>query len=195
MSGRPRTECRHLFAQYTAELLCSPLEADHKAASDLLQDWLSANGRIFTELTAKLAHYQQLPWKLLSLAHHLPEERVLGARQCLLLWERQGPGCLHRQSRRFLDPSFQHDVADPTDKSLRQCVEQMAAGIEVTDPCFLSWLSRFAFIRVAERRIEGVHAQITHVIKRARHAETPYISCELRFPDFWSIMLSDPPVP
>ena len=177
------------------ELVTSPLESDHALAQSIFQDWSRAKGRMITELVTKLAHWQQLPWKLIHMAHERPGESMLAAQQCLALWARGGPGTKHRQSRRFLDP---HWSGGPSDPSLLCYVKQLASGKPLTDPDMTplqSMLGRFRLIRVVERRVEGIHAQVTHCVKRARRASVAYISVELRFKDFWKFISSHPGVP
>lgn len=176
------------------ELITSPLESDHSMAQSLFMDWSRARGRMFTELCAKLAHWQQLPWKLLGLAHHRPEEARRTAKQCLFLWQRGGLGTRHRQSRRFLDPGYNNG---PNDPALYPLVKMVAEGAPIQSPLMdpmISWLGRFRLLRVAERRVEGIHSQVTHCIKRARRASTAYISIELRFKDFWNFIARNPGV-
>ena len=94
--------CAHAeFLRYTAELSVSSKKSDRAECQQLYVDWNKARCRIWMETIAKLSHYQQLPYKLLQLAHHDPYQRVLAAQCCLLLWKQGGVGCKHRQSRRF----------------------------------------------------------------------------------------------
>ena len=171
------------------------MESDHTLAQSIFLDWSRAKGRMLTELVTKLAHWQQLPWKLIHMAHERAGEPARAAQQCLKLWARGGPGANHRQSRRFLDPDW---MGGPSDPSLLPYVTLPAQGKPLSDPemtPLLSWLSRFRLIRVAERRVEGIHAQITHCFKRARRASMAYISVELRLKDFWKYISSNPGVP
>ena len=71
------------FMQCTVELLTSANESDHREAQALFQDWTSARGRLLTEITAKVSYFQQLPWKLLQLAHPDHSTAMLGAQQCV----------------------------------------------------------------------------------------------------------------
>lgn len=176
----------------TVELWTSASKKDREEAKQLFDDWGKARARIITELTSKLACYSQLPWRLLSLAHHDKTVASHGATICLQLWERGGVGCLHQQSRRFLDPQYPGTASDP---SLRALVVEMSKGHALSEDRFLPlrmWLSRFQTIRVAERTIEGTHAVVTRTLKRAPGAQLGYISTELRFKMFWESLCSRP---
>lgn len=161
----------------------------------MISEVQKARCRLWCELVGKLSYFQQLPHKLLQLAHADPLQVVIGARCCLQLWDLQGVGCRHRQSRRFLDPCWDGGESDP---SLRGLVIRLARGESMfSSPDFaplLMWVSRFAGIRLAERSVEGVHAIVTRTLKRAPHAAIPYISIELRFKTFWTMIIHDPPV-
>ena len=128
------------------ELALSPHERDRKEGQALFADWQRARSRMYTELVAKLSHYQQLPYKLLQLGHHKPEQVTLAAQTCLKLWEIGGPGCKHRQSRRFLDPTFEADGASPGDPSLLPLVKRLASGESMlSSPDFdplIRWVAR-----------------------------------------------------
>ena len=90
-----------------SELTQSPLEDDHKASQKLHEDFQSAQGRIWSELVAKLSYFHQLPWKLLHMSHHDAREQMIGAQECLKLWEEgNASGKWHTQSKRFLDPKL-----------------------------------------------------------------------------------------
>ena len=105
-----------------------------------------------------------------------------------------GLGTRHRQSRRFLDPGYNNG---PNDPALYPLVKMVAEGAPIQSPLMdpmISWLGRFRLLRVAERRVEGIHSQVTHCIKRARRASTAYISIELRFKDFWNFIARNPGV-
>lgn len=171
--------CAHAeFLRYTAELSVSSKKSDRAECQQLYVDWNKARCRIWMETIAKLSHYQQLPYKLLQLAHHDPYQRVLAAQCCLLLWKQGGVGCKHRQSRRFLDPAWQGGEGDP---SLLPLVQRIARGEDMLSSHdfspLIDWVSRFACIRLAERSVEGVHSMMTR-----------------RFEGFWTYLCNDPPV-
>ena len=195
-SSKQRKSSRIDFMGYTAELATSPNPSDQKEAHELFLDWNRARSRMWSELVSKMVHYQQLPYKLLQLAHLDHLKAVAGAQICLALWERGGFGCKHRQSRRFLDPTWSGSSQDP---SLRPLVIRLAQGEQLTDSSdfqpMIHWLSRFSCIRLAERSVESIHSLVTKMIKRAPHAAPPYISVELRFKSFWTTIVRDPPVP
>ena len=184
------------FATITIDLATSARNKDRNDFQSIAADWQRARNRMWTELVSKLAYFQQLPHKLLQLGHADPYEVVLGAKACLHLWQLGGPGCHHRQSRRFLDPSYDGGESDPP---LRSLVERLSRGESMLGSAdfqpLVRWVARFCCIRVAERSVEGVHAIVTRTYKRAPHAAIPYISIELRFRDFWDAMATDPPVP
>ena len=176
------------------ELWTSSVKKDREEAQALHRDWQDAQARIMTEMTAKLAHYSQLPWKLLGLAHHHPGPAAAAAQACLQLWEQQGVGCKHRQSRRFLDPLYPGTSSDP---GLRKYVQRMAAGENIMEDEFIPlrrWLCKFSTIKLAERTVEGYHSIITKIMKRAPASGIGYISTELRFPAVWERLSSDPQV-
>lgn len=178
--------------QFTAELMVTPFDEDKRDAQKLYQDWRSARGRILAEITPKLSYWQQLPWKLLQLAHHDSCQAMVGAQICLKLWSQGGLGNKHRQSRRFLDPEFQGDAHGPP---LRSLVEKMAAGADIRQPEFqplVCWLSRFSCIKLVERSVEGTHAVVTRATRRAPAASTAYMSVELRFISFWESLAHKP---
>lgn len=188
--------CAHAeFLRYTAELSVSSKKSDRAECQQLYVDWNKARCRIWMETIAKLSHYQQLPYKLLQLAHHDPYQRVLAAQCCLLLWKQGGVGCKHRQSRRFLDPAWQGGEGDP---SLLPLVQRIARGEDMLSSHdfspLIDWVSRFACIRLAERSVEGVHSMMTRILKRGPASSIPYISVELRFEGFWTYLCNDPPV-
>ena len=165
------------------------MESHKTAARELFEDWEAARGRIITEISAKLAHYAQLPWHLLGLAHHEEHKAVKAAQRCLRLWEQGGPQCSHRQSQRFLSPTFEG--------GLRQYVDRMAKGESIAGPEFKPlrlWLSRFQCIKLVERTVEGTHALTTRALKRAPAAGMGYLSIELRFASFWQRVSVDPGV-
>ncbi len=183
-------------AAVTHELAVSQKLADRQKCKTLLDDWNSARNRMWTELVVKLAYWQQLPWKIFQLAHTDPLQVIQGAKQCLALWDLQGSGCLHQQSRRFLSPDWDGGAEDP---GLRGLVIRLSKGeplLGSTDfkPMIL-WLSRFACVRLAERSVESIHSVITRTYKRAPSAALPYISIELRFREFWESIVRNPAVP
>ena len=173
----------------------STVPKEQREAQLLHLEWQRGRARMWTELIAKFAHYQQLPYKLLQLAHHDSMQVVVGAQCCLLLWKQQGAGCSHRQTRRFLDPSFD---GGPHDPSLQPLVQRLAQGEHLfSSQDFLpiiKWLSRFQCVRLAERPVEGVHSHLTRTLRRAPHGDIPYLSVEVRFAGFWSCMIHDPQV-
>lgn len=191
----PRNNSQSLFLEYTVELWTSANEQHKAAARTLYNDWQTAKARVLTELTAKLAHYEQLPWKLLALAHHDRHKATQAAQTCLNLWEAGGVQCAHRQCHRFLSPEFRGTASDP---ALRRLVEQMASGADIAGPEFQPlrwWLARFQTIKLVERSVEGVHAIITRSLKRAPAAGVGYLSVELRFHSFWASLSRNPAVP
>lgn len=180
--------------QFTVDLWTSPLKADRECARHLFDDWCRARSRVLTEIVAKVSYFQQLPWKLLQLAHHDPDVAADGARSCLKLWEQQDRDLAHLQTLRFLDPDF---VGSPEDPPLRQLVQRMAMREDISSADFRPlrrWLCRFRCIRLVERSVEGVHAIVTRTMKRAPAATLPYISIELRFRSFWESIASNPMV-
>ena len=183
------------FMGHTAELMMSSDRNDQQEAQSLFIDWQRGRSRMWAEAVSKFTHYQQLPHKLLQLAHPSAAKAAAGAKACLYLWQQGGPGCLHRQSRRFLDPSWPSSVSDP---SLRELVIRVANGEQVTSSedfhPLIKWISRFSTIRLAERSVESIHSLTTKMLKRAPHAALPYISLELRFKSFWSTILQQPSV-
>ena len=173
-----------------SELTQSPLEDDHKASQKLHEDFQSAQGRIWSELVTKLSYFHQLPWKLLHMSHHDAREQMIGAQECLKLWEEgNASGKWHTQSKRFLDPKFPG--------GFRHLVAKLASGHDLCDDSMQplrSYLSRMSCIRLAERSVEGIHSVVTRVYKRAPHASIPYISVELRFRSFWESVSHNPAV-
>lgn len=182
------------FLEFSAELWTSPVEKHKAAAKDLFLDWETAKGKILTEMTAKLAHFSQLPWKLLGLAHHDRHKAAHAAQECLALWKQGGVQCRHRQCQRFLNPDYPESDSDP---ALRSLVDRMATGESIEGPDFVPlrrWLCRFQTIRLAERTVEGTHAVVTRSLKRAPAASLGYLSIELRFRSFWQELSKDPSV-
>ena len=181
-----------MFLQFTMELVTSHVQTEQEYALELYNDWCRARGRLITEMTAKVAYYQQLPWKLLQLAHHDHCEATAGAQACLRLFSLGGPGTLHKQSQRFLNPEFRGSTDDPP---LRKYVERVAQGKDVSQiDCkeFHEWLARFACLKLSERSTEGIHAVLTRVAKRAPAATIGYQSIELRFDWFWKHLAQEP---
>lgn len=189
-----RTESQTTFLQFTAELLTSGTAQCKEDAHALFQDWCAARGRLWTEVTSKVSYFQQLPWKLLQLAHHDPCKATMGAQQCLKLWSLGGIGACHKQSQRFLNPLYNGGIDDPP---LRQFVERIAAGEDARGEGFLPiqcWLGRFQSIKLAERSVEGIHSIVTRSLKRAPAASVGYLSMELRYQTFWNCLASNPGV-
>lgn len=181
-----------MFLQFTMELVTSSIPTEQAYAQELHDDWCRARGRLITEMTAKLSYFQQLPWKLLQLAHHDPLEATAGAQACLHLFTLGGPGTFHRQSQRFLNPAYSGHTGDPP---LRQYVERVARGEDASQiNCaeFQQWIARLACLKLAERSTEGVHAVLTRVGKRAPSATVGYMSIELRFAWFWKQIAQEP---
>ena len=194
LSIKLRIESQPLFAQYLAELITSPLEVNQKAAQELFLDATLARGRLWAEAVAKFAHFQQLPWKLFQLCHWDQQVVMQGAQQALSLFKLGGFGVKHQQSRRFLDPSW---IGGNHDPPLRPFIEKIAVGEPITSPDMnplILWLGRLSCVRLAERSVEGVHAVLTRALKKAPHSSIPYLSIEVRFKNFWSKIVSDPPV-
>ena len=139
-----------------------------------------------------MTYMSMLPWKLLALAHHDPEQVTLAAQACLQLFDAGASGVGHTQSQRFLSNSW-HGGED--DRPLRPFVERLASGetILADDMAPLQqWVSRFACLRVAERRVEGVHAQVNAIYRRAPRAQLSYISTELRMPLLCDAITANP---
>lgn len=66
-------------------------------------------------------------------------------------------------------------------------MEQLAAGCclldvdpHLKDP-LCKYLAAFKLVRTVERSVEGVHAVITKLVKRAPAAKIAYLSLDLRF--------------
>ena len=189
-----RLHSQSQFLQYSVELWSTESSKLKEAARNLFNDWQSAKNRILTEITAKLSHYNQLPWKLLALAHHNRHVAAEAAKTCLKLWSAGGIGCHHRQSQRFLSPDFTGSDSDPP---LVNLVTKMAQGADISDPEFLplrQWLARFQCIKLCERSVEGTHAVITRSMKRGPNSGMGYLSIELRFRTFWETLSKDPKV-
>lgn len=180
------------FLQFAVELVASPKHHERQEGHHIFEDWQQARSRMWSELVAKLAHFQQLPYKLLQLAHNDPQKVTLGAQEALRLWDAGGSGVQHRQSRRFLDESWQGGESDP---SLRHLVLRLAQGESVMASAdfapLVNWVARFACIRLCERSVESIHSLMTRSLKRAPHAGTAYLSFELRFAHFWESMMAD----
>jgi len=189
-----RIASKSLFAGFTVDLATSPLERDRKEYQTLMTEVQKARCRMWCELVGKLAYFQQLPHKLLQLGHPDPLQVCIGAKRCLELWDMNGLGNRHRQSRRFLDADYQSSTDDPP---LRKLVERLARG-ESMFGCsdfqpLIKWVARFSCIRLAERSVEGIHAVVTRTYKRAPRAALPYVSIELRFKCFWDMIVNHPP--
>lgn len=193
-----RMDSNALFMQFTAELVSSPIHRDRAAAFDLFRDWTFARARLWAEITTKLFYFRQLPWKILAMAHPVHELAVLGAQECLQLYDNDSlvtSGREHRQSQRFLSQDFEGDHAG--DISLRPYVERLAKGeplSELKGP-FTAWLGRLASIRVSERSVEGTHSLVTKVYRRAPAASLSYVSVELRLPDVVKTLTCNPRAP
>ena len=130
------------FSRYTSDLASSPLQKDQRECQSLHNEWQLARCRMWAELVAKFSHFQQLPYKILQLAHHDQSKVIIGAQACLWLWAQGGAGCHHRQSRRFLDPTWKSTAQDP---SLLPLVKRLACGEDVlSSPDFaplVHWLA------------------------------------------------------
>lgn len=79
------------------------------------------------------------------------------ARDLLKLWQQSGKGCMHVQSKRFLDRYWKglHGDSDPADPPLRVWVERLANGETIAqmydeDPTaiapFIRWVSAFKLV-------------------------------------------------
>ena len=192
--SRLRQEKQSAFMQFTVELWTSPLISDRESARRLFDDWCLARSRVLTEIVAKVSYFQQLPWKLLQMAHHDAGVAADGAKSCLELWQNQDRDLAHMQTLRFLDPEY---VGSPGDPPLRELVLRMAQHEDISTKDFQPlrrWLCRFRCIRLVERSVEGVHAIVTRSMKRAPAATLPYLSIELRFKSFWESIASNPMV-
>ena len=120
-----RKESQSYFLQCVSELTQSVKEDDHVEVRNLYDDFQAAQGRIWSESVAKLSYFHQLPWKIIHMSHHDAREQVLGAQECLRLWNENSPGKWHMQSRRFLEPGFPN--------GFRKLVERLAAGQPIWD--------------------------------------------------------------
>ena len=180
--------------QYTVELVASRCSEDRKVAFDLHRDWTCARARLWAEIVAKLFYFRQLPWHLIGIAHHNPILGRKAAVECLSMWSNpHAYGKEHRQSQRFLDPTFIGD--NDQDVPLRPLVQRFAEGESLEGPGMgpLSrWLGRLSAIRVSERSVEGIHSLVTKIYKRAPAASLPYVSIELRMGDVMNTLLRSP---
>ena len=120
---------------------------------------------------------------LVGMSHPNKNIAIIAAQHCLRMYNQGGPGIWHRQSQRFLSPTFQGTSDDP---ALLPYVLKLAGGEDPSGEAMkplARWLSRFSTIKLAERSVEGIHARLTSVIKRAPYASLAYMSMELRFED------------
>lgn len=62
----------------------------------------------------------------------------------------------------------------------------------ITNIDFQYWVASLALIKVSERPVEGLHARVSRVMKRAPNANMALISSELRFSSFCTLLLSNP---
>ena len=95
------------FLQFTAELMSKRTSTAHEEAFNLYRDWMSARARLWGEIVCKLAYFHQLPWCLVGMSHREKHRATLAAQHCLNMYSRGGPGVWHRQSQRFLSPTFE----------------------------------------------------------------------------------------
>lgn len=65
---------------------------------------------------------------------------------------------------------------------------------QITDRNYLKWVSAFGSIKVTERPVEGLHARIGYIMKRARRATTAYLSNEIRFHQLCELIRARPDV-
>ena len=170
------------FLEFTSELLAAQTTKGYEQAFRLFRDWTAGRARLWVETVCKFAYFRQLPWCLLGLSHPERVKAIAAAAQhALRMYDLGGPGVWHKQSQRFLSPTFCGTAADP---GLRQLVVRLARAKSSLDDGMEPlnvWLARMSCVRMSERTVEGIHARMTQVLRRAPNASMPYISLELRF--------------
>lgn len=179
---------------------CSGLSSAEKG--QLLQDWMGARGRLWSELSSKLDYWHQLPWMLCGLASHHPTDVRDTAARALKLWDAEhGRGRSHHAlSARFLDENWQglQDGDQHSDPPLRPYVLRLARGepwssfsqqeLEIVG----RWVVRFLHIRCVERTTEGLHSIVKRTLARAPGAKPSYLSMELRFGQLMILAVTEP---
>lgn len=131
---------------------------------------------------------------MVGLAHPDLNQATLAAQHCLKMYNHGGAFLSHRQVQRFLSSDY---IGSPEDPPLRAFVIKMASGVPPTDPGMaplVKWIARFACIRMVERSIEGIHARLTAIYRRAPRASMPYLSVELRFENLLRAIAAQPKV-
>lgn len=162
----------------------------------LLLQAQKASAHVTSEIKVKFGHWTHLPHILCGLAHWNTEESLKVARRSLELFKSGGPGAHHNMSRRFLDPNWH--LQGPGEISFRPYVEAIANGSatvqSVQDESFQHYVAGLSLIKVVERPVEGLHSQISRLLRTSPNATCSLVSNHLRSDSFAKLLESHPEI-
>eukprot|EP00439_Symbiodinium_sp_Y106_P026235 s8251_g3.t1 len=142
----------------------------------ILEDFECGRQHLLFSFIMQTACWSHLPHKLCAIGHSSPEvARVHGA-TCLRMWanmSQEQQGCSHKLTQLLLCRG----------NRLEQQLRDFVQGTPLTAlPQLARMAARLRFIPLSEKRIEGRHAFVHKVLKKASNAGPAFLSMSERMP-------------
>ena len=142
--GEFETFLRNLSATSASELLaCLPRDISREDRAGILQEFERGRAHLVFVFNLRLGHWKQQPYCVFACAHLNKDVSKTALEQCLAL------------------PAQTSLVAKLQEPPLREQAEAYVNGEDLTTlPCLLQFLGMLRYCPVAERAVEGDHAQV-----------------------------------
>ncbi len=162
---------RALFNMQLASLVLLPsvaaLNGEEKAA--ILRDFRLARQHILMTFTIKFSHWRQLPWVCIGVAH--PSRDV--AASCM----ERAIALIPSASQEARRHPYVRLLCDPASPVFAEVVGYIRDGIDLHDlPVLERIVGRFAFIPIAERWVESLHAKAKKDLMGAPHFSSVHLA-------------------
>ena len=178
LAGRRAPECaagkvlsvlREGFSATHSRVLLSPHLAACGAEDQQTVVSDCSHARRYATLVAslKFSNWAQLPWVLLGIAHHNPDDARQCAAQALRLFEASTGDSHHYITALLCTPGTQG----------HEQMRAFIAGESLTSlPLLLKMASKFKFIPICERWIESRHALLKRHLRQCTHASAQHVA-------------------
>ena len=153
-----------------------PQDLDAQSRTEVLLGLEAGRSHVMFALSMRLGHWLSSPWRLCAAAHHEPEvarASLAAALECdcaHAMFEELKRGALRDEALAFV----------AGESTLAECQELAA------------FVGKLRMIPIAERRVEGLHAQIHKMTTHAPNSSVPYLSFGLRCREIASGLKSQP---
>lgn len=196
-AGRLHGFLEEVRAQNAASLLPGLRRLSSKDRTTTMNDYNRGVQHFLSFMSIKFAFYQEIPYKLRSIAHWDEETARIGARECLPQWDKAKrlaeesvrigvrPRPPHHISRRFCAEG----------SSLRGCLLLFVEGVRRSDDRLIKLrrqLTKFLFAPVVERNAEGRHSTLKRILARCPRYTGALASLNMRILGMRKFLQSEP---